>query len=463
MNVFTNVFDSIRAQRNKAVGAPWDDAAPRKPHVVIVGAGFAGLRAARALAHVPVRVTVVDRSNHHLFQPLLYQVATAELSPTDIAAPIRGILRRQRNSEVLLAEVTGIDVSERRVFARSRAIEGAAGEIVLDYDYLILATGAGQSYFGHDEWAAYASALKTIPDATALRRKILLAFEAAEQEGDPARQRQLLTFVVVGGGPTGVEMAGAIAELARKALRDDFRHIDPASARILLVEATSRLLAAFPLSLAKAAQRKLTRMGVTVRLNAAVEQVDAEGVRIAGEDVPAETVIWAAGVQASPAGKWIGATTDRAGRVVVGGDLTVEGHREIFVLGDTAAAQQGGKLLPGVAPVAMQEGIYAARVIQARVAGQPAPKPFHYFDKGYLATVGRAYAIGRIWRLSITGLLGWLLWAGVHILYLIDFRNRLLVITQWTWAYVTFRRGARLITSDTAPLAARAPKAVPER
>jgi NADH dehydrogenase len=447
-------------QQNPAATAPWDGSAPRRPHVVIIGGGFGGLRAARRLARAPVRVTVVDRNNHHLFQPLLYQVATAELSPADIAAPIRGILRRQRNTDVLLAEVMRIDVAGRRVFARSRAVEGdaAPGEIALAYDYLIVATGAGQSYFGHDDWAAYAPALKTIPDATALRRKILLAFEAAEQEGDPDRQRQLLTFVVVGGGPTGVEMAGAIAELARKALRDDFRHIDPASARIILVEATPRLLAAFPLSLAKAAQRTLTRMGVTVRLNAPVEHVDAEGVRIAGEDVPAQTVIWAAGVQASPAGAWLGAETDRAGRVIVRPDLTVEGHPEVFVVGDTAAAKQEGKPLPGVAPVAMQEGVYAARVIEARVTGRPAPKPFHYFDKGYLATVGRAYAIGRIWRLNFTGPLGWLIWAGVHILYLIDFRNRLLVITQWAWAYVTFRRGARLITLDNASLPAHEPK-----
>jgi NADH:ubiquinone reductase (H+-translocating) len=456
MNALANQFDHDQP----AATAPWDGSAPRRPHVVIIGGGFGGLRAARRLARASVRVTVVDRNNHHLFQPLLYQVATAELSPADIAAPIRGILRRQRNTDVLLAEVMRIDVAGRRVFARSRAVEGdaAPGEIALAYDYLIVATGAGQSYFGHDDWAAYAPALKTIPDATALRRKILLAFEAAEQEGDPDRQRQLLTFVVVGGGPTGVEMAGAIAELARKALRDDFRHIDPASARIILVEATPRLLAAFPLSLAKAAQRTLTRMGVTVRLNAPVEHVDAEGVRIAGEDVPAQTVIWAAGVQASPAGAWLGAETDRAGRVIVRPDLTVEGHPEVFVVGDTAAAKQEGKPLPGVAPVAMQEGVYAARVIEARVTGRPAPKPFHYFDKGYLATVGRAYAIGRIWRLNFTGPLGWLIWAGVHILYLIDFRNRLLVITQWAWAYVTFRRGARLITLDNAPLPAHEPK-----
>jgi NADH:ubiquinone reductase (H+-translocating) len=432
------------------------------PRVVIVGGGFGGLRAARRLRRAPVQVTVVDRVNHHLFQPLLYQVATAELSPADITAPIRGVLRGQRNTEVLLAEVTRVDVAARRVYARSCATlggaekdAGAAREIALDYDYLILATGAGQSYFGHDEWAAYAPGLKTITDATALRRKILLAFEAAEQETDPERRRALLTFVVVGGGPTGVEMAGAIAELAHKALRREFRHFDPAEARILLVEATPRLLAAFPERLAEAARRKLERMGVTVRLGGAVERVDAAGVRIGAEEVAARTVIWAAGVRASPAGRWIGAATDRAGHVPVGPDLTVAGHPEIFVLGDTASARQNEEALPGLASVALQEGAYAAKVIQARVAGRPAPGPFHYFDKGSLATVGRAYAIGQIWRIGFTGLVGWLIWAGVHIMYLIGFRNRLLVMFQWAWAYLTYQRGARLIPPEERPAAVR--------
>lgn len=415
------------------------------PRVVIVGGGFAGLRAARNLRHAPVRVTLIDRRNHFLFQPLLYQVATAELSPADIATPLRGVLRHQRNTEVLLAEVTGVDVAARQVRVRSRA---GAGEGVIPYDYLILATGAGQSYFGHDEWARFAPSLKTIDDATTLRRTILLAFEAAEQEPDPDRRRALLTFVIVGGGPTGVEMAGAIAELAHKAVNGDFRHFDPAEARVVLAEAIPRLLGAFPEALGEDARRKLERMGVEVRTGAPVRDVDAGSVTVGDERIAARTIIWAAGVQASPAGKWLGVATDRAGRVAVPPDLTLPGHPEIFVLGDTASAQQDGKPLPGVAPVALQEGAYAARVIEARARGERVPGPFHYFDKGTLATVGRTYAVGHIWRLNVTGLLGWLIWAGVHILYLIGFRNRVLVMFQWAWAYLTWQRGARLITRD---------------
>ncbi len=413
------------------------------PSVVIVGGGFAGLRAARGLRDAPVHVTLIDRRNHHLFQPLLYQVATAELSPADIATPIRGVLRHQRNADVLLAEVTDVDVAARQVRVRSRA---GAGDGVVPYDYLIIATGAGQSYFGHDEWARFAPSLKSLDDATALRRKILLSFEAAEQESDPERRRALLTFVIVGGGPTGVEMAGAIAELAHKAIKRDFRHIDPTHTRIVLIEATPHLLGAFPDALGEDAQRQLKRMGVEVRTSAPVKSVDERGVTIDGEDLPAHTIIWAAGVQASPAGKWLGVTTDRAGRVPVEADLTVPGHPEIFVLGDTAGAKQEGKPLPGVAPVALQEGAYAARVIEARVRGESTPGPFRYFDKGTLATVGRTYAVGHIWRLNFTGLLGWLIWAGVHILYLIGFRNRAIVMFQWAWAYLTWQRGARLIT-----------------
>jgi NADH:quinone reductase (non-electrogenic) len=423
------------------------------PRVIVVGAGFGGLDAVRHLARVPVRVTVVDRNNHHLFQPLLYQVATAELSPADISAPIRGVLRHQRNAEVLLAEVIGVDANARTVRIRERT-DGEERE--LGYDYLVIATGAGQSYFGHDEWAEFAPGLKSIPDATAIRRRILLAFEEAEMERDAERQRALLTFIVVGGGPTGVEMAGAIAELAHKALARDFRHIDPASARILLVEAMGRILPAFPESLAKAAQGALHRLGVRVRTNAPVEGVEAGGARIAGEYVPARTVIWAAGVKASPAGQWLGAETDRAGRVKVGADLTAPGHPEVFVIGDTASAMQDGKPLPGVAPVAMQQGRYAAKVIAARIAGRPPPGAFRYFDRGYLATVGRNYAVGHIGRLRFTGLLGFFIWAGVHIAYLIGFRNRVLVMLQWAWAYVTAQRGARLITLDEEPRGTRA-------
>jgi len=413
------------------------------PRVVIVGGGFGGLRAARNLRHAPVHVTLIDRNNHHLFQPLLYQVATAELNPADIAAPIRGVLRGQRNAEALLAEVTGVDVAGRTVHVRSRA---NGGESDVPYDYLVLATGAGQSYFGHEEWAQFAPGLKSISDATNLRRTILLAFEAAEQETDPERRQELLTFVVVGGGPTGVEMAGAIAELSRKSLARDFHHIDPSMARIVLVEALPRLLGGFPESLAKAARRHLETMGVTIRTDAPVKRVDAHGVQAGDEYIPARTIIWAAGVQASPAGTWLGVATDRAGRVPVQPDLTVPGHPEIFVIGDTASVKQDGKPLPGLAPVALQEGAYVARVIEARVRGERVPGPFRYFDKGNLAAIGRNYAIGRIWRLNVTGFLGFLIWAGVHILYLIGFRNRMIVMVQWAWAYLTWQRGARLIT-----------------
>lgn len=416
------------------------------PRVVIVGGGFGGLEAARHLGNVAAHVKVIDRNNYHLFQPLLYQVATAELSPADISAPIRSVLHRQRNTEVLLGEVTGVDVSAHEVHLRDRATGVQRTEC---YDYLVLATGAGQSYFGHDEWAAYAPSLKSVTDATSIRRKILLDFEEAELEPDPERRRALLTFVVVGGGPTGVEMAGAIGELARKALASDFRHIDPASARIILVEALPRILPSFPEKLAQAAYCELQRQGIKVHAGEAVEQVDGDGVVIAGERIPAQTVIWAAGVKASPAGQWLGAQTDRAGRVPVGPDLTVPGHPEIFVIGDTASAKdENGKPLPGVAPVAIQQGQYVASAIRTRIEGSQTPDPFHYFDKGYLATVGRSYAIGYIGKLTFTGFLAWLVWAGVHIFYLIGFRNRVLVMMQWAWAYLTFQRGARLITLD---------------
>ncbi|HEX9056301.1 MAG TPA: NAD(P)/FAD-dependent oxidoreductase [Ktedonobacterales bacterium] len=407
-----------------------------QPRVVIVGGGFGGLKAARGLRGAPVRVTVIDHSNYHLFQPLLYQVATAGLSPADISAPIRGVLRRQENAEVILAEVTGVDVAGKRVLLGERAVP---------YDYLVIATGARHSYFGHDAWERWAPGLKSIPDATATRRKVLLAFEAAEQEYDVARQRELLTFVIVGAGPTGVELAGAIAELAHKALRSDFRHIDPTSARILLVEAGPRILAAFSERLARRAARKLERLGVEVRTGTAVQQVDAAGVIAAGERVAARTVIWAAGVQASPAGKWLGAETDRAGRVLVGPDLTLAQHPEIFVIGDTASVTGGGKPLPGVAPVAMQQGTYVARTIWRRVAGVPKLGPFVYRDKGSLATVGRSFAIAHIWHMELSGYIAWLTWMAVHIAYLIGFRNRLLVMIQWAWVYLTFQRSARLI------------------
>jgi NADH dehydrogenase len=404
--------------------------------VVIVGAGFGGLEAARALQHAPVQVTVIDQTNHHVFQPLLYQVATAELSPTDISAPIRSVLRHQRNAEVLLGEVTGIDVARRVV---------EIGRHAAPYDELVLATGGGQSYFGHEEWARYAPGLKTTGDATAIRQRILLAFEAAEMERDSGAQRALMTFVVVGGGPTGVELAGAIAELARKALRADFRHIDPTSAQVVLVEAQERILPTFSPHLAQRAERMLASLGVTVRTSAPVQRVDADGVVIGGQPLAARTVIWAAGVHASPAGVWLGAATDRAGRVLVGSDLSVPDHPDIFVIGDTANAQQDGQPLPGVAAVAKQEGHYVAQVIAARAEGFPSPQPFRYHDRGSLATIGRTYAVGTLGHVELSGLPAWLVWAGVHLTYLIGFRNRALVLFQWLWLYLTFQRGARLL------------------
>ncbi len=420
-----------------------------RPRVVIIGAGFGGLNAARALHDADMDITVIDRSNHFLFQPLLYQVATADLSPADISAPIRGVLRDQKNTRTLLANVTGIDVARREVHA---ADLGDGIESTIPYDYLIVATGAHESYFGHDDWAKRAPGLKSISDATAIRGVILQSFETAELETDRERIKALMTFVIVGGGPTGVEMAGAIADLARNGVRRDFRAIDTAQSRVLLVEAGPRLLPQFPARLGEKAKRALQKLGVEVRVDAAVKQVDAGGVLIGDEHVQAQTVIWAAGVEASPAGKWLGAQTVKAGRVPVGPDLTLRGHPEIYVLGDTASAQdRDGKPLPGVAPVAIQQGHYAAHAIMQREAAHnpSAPiAPFRYFDRGYLATVGRTYAIGQIGPLSLSGFPAWTVWAGVHIAYLIGYRNRLLVLAQWMWKYITYQRAARLITRD---------------
>lgn len=421
------------AMRNTTVNDHYSGTGPR---VVIVGAGFAGLEAARALRHAPVHVTVIDQTNHHVFQPLLYQVATAELSPADISAPIRSVLRHQCNAEVLLGQVTGIDVARRVV---------EIGRHRVPYDELVLATGAGQSYFGHEEWERYAPGLKTTSGATAIRQRILLAFEGAEMEHDSQAQRALMTFVVVGGGPTGVELAGAIAELARKALRADFRHIDPTSAQVVLIEAQERILPTFSPRLARRAERMLAHLGVTVRTSAPVEHVDANGVVIGGDYLAAQTVIWAAGVHASPAGAWLGAATDRAGRVLVESDLSVPDHPEIFVVGDTANVRQDGHPLPGVAAVAKQEGRYLARVIAARATDHTPPRPFRYHDRGSLATIGRTYAVGTFGHVELSGLPAWLVWAGVHLAYLIGFRNRALVLFQWLWLYLTFQRGARLL------------------
>ena len=409
------------------------------PRVVIVGAGFGGLHAARALRNEPVQVTVVDRNNHHLFQPLLYQVATGVLSPAEISAPIRSVLSKQKNAEVLLAEVTGVDVETQRVLMHDES---------LPYDYLILATGAKDSYFGHNDWAAIAPGLKSIVQATTIRRRLLLAFEMAEKETDPQKRQAHLTFVLVGAGPTGVEMAGAIAGLAHKTLVADFRHIDPREARIVLVEALPRILMPFDERLAHKAHTALKRLRVEVRTNSPVEAIDSEGVIIAGERIAARTVIWTAGVAASLAGQWLGAETDRGGRVKVGSDATVPGHPTIFVLGDTASFTQDGKPLPGVAQVAIQQGEYVASVIADRVAGKPHPQAFRYVDKGNMAVIGRFYGIVSIGKFRTAGLLGWFLWLVLHLMFLIGFRNRLVVAFQWLVYFTTFQRGARLITFE---------------
>lgn len=409
------------------------------PRIVIVGAGFGGLKAAKALSHANARVTVIDRQNHHLFQPLLYWVATAGLSPADISSPIRSILHRQKNTEVMMAEVTGIDLEKQRVLV---------GDDAVPYDYLVLATGAHDNYFRHPEWEEYAPGLKSITDAISIRRKILLAFEAAEIESDPQKIKSLLTFVLVGAGPTGVELAGAIAELAHKALASDFRHIDTRSTRIILVEAAPRILATFPASLARRTKRKLERMGVEVRENSPVTRVDEHGVVIDGEYIEAHNIVWSAGVSASPAGKWLGAEVDRAGRVKVESDLSLPGHPNVFVIGDTASVFQDGKPLPGVAPVAMQEGHYVASLIMQRMAGKEQHKPFRYFNKGNLATVGRSYALVDLGPVKMTGFFAWVTWLVVHIFYLIGFRNRVVAMFQWAWTYLTYARGARLITLE---------------
>jgi NADH dehydrogenase len=419
---------------------PSSPPATARPRVVIVGAGFGGLSAAKKLAKAPVDVTVIDQHNYHLFQPLLYQVATAALSPADIASPIRSVLARQANATVILAEVQGIDLERREVCAEDRRVP---------YDFLILATGARHAYFGHDDWAQYAPGLKRIDDATYIRRRILLAFEKAESETDPERRRWLLNFVVVGGGPTGVEMAGAIAELARKALKSDFRTIDPSSARVILVEAAPRLLTPFDPRLSEAARQSLVRLGVEVRLGAAVTDCNAEGIAIGVERIAAATIIWGAGVMASPAGAWLGAKTDRAGRVEVLPDLSIPGHAEVFVIGDAALAKaRDGSALPGIAPVAKQQGAYIARLIVDRLRGRAAT-PFRYRDFGVLATIGRKHAVVQFGRVRLTGYFAWLLWCLAHIYFLIGFRNRLAVVLNWAWNYFTFQRGTRLITGIT--------------
>ncbi|MBP0445270.1 NAD(P)/FAD-dependent oxidoreductase [Roseomonas sp. SSH11] len=412
--------------------------------VVIVGAGFGGLEAARALAGAPVQLTILDRQNHHLFQPLLYQVATAALSPGDIAWPVRTIFRRQQNVTVLMAEVTGVDVAARIVHA-----DGVA----FPYDILVLATGATHSYFGRDDWARFAPGLKTIEDARAIRRHLLLAFERAEMASDEVERQRLLTFVVVGGGPTGVELAGAMAELARQALKREFRRVDPRRARIVLIEAGPRLLATFPEELSDYAAASLGRMGVEVRTQARVTECDAAGVSIGDERIDASTTVWAAGVVASQAGEWVGAERDRAGRVVVGPDMSLPGRPEIFVVGDLVTMKdRNGKPVPGNAPAAKQMGRYVGRVIAARARKAAAPAPFAYRHHGDLATIGRRSAAVDMGGFRLKGLLGWWFWGIAHVYYLIGFRSRVVVSFEWLWSYLTFQRGARLITrSASAP------------
>jgi len=410
----------------------------REPHVVVVGAGFGGIMVARNLAGTRARVTVIDRANHHLFQPLLYQVATAALSPANIAAPIRDILRRQPNAEVFLAEVVGVDMQAKCVLLRDAD--------PIPWDYLILAPGTRYNYFGHDEWERDAPSLKTLSDAVSIRQDILLAFEAAEMERDPERRKALLTFALVGGGPTGVELAGSLAELAQRAMRQDFRHIRPSETRILLLEAAPRILSMFPDKLALAAERALERLGVEVRTGAKVESVEPGAVVVSGEHIPCSTVLWTAGVVAAvPIGKWLGVETDRIGRIAVAPDLSVPGHPNVFVIGDAAHVEHEGQPLPGVAPVAMQQGRYVAKLIRARMDGKPI-EPFRYHDKGNLATVGRSFAILDLGRLKLSGFIAWVLWLWIHIWYLIGFRNKISVFIQWAWAYITWQRSARLIT-----------------
>jgi NADH:ubiquinone reductase (H+-translocating) len=423
------------------------------PRVVIVGAGFGGLNAARVLARAPVEVTIIDRKNHHTFQPLLYQVATGGLSPGEIAAPIRSIFRSNKNIEVLMAEVTGFDLAQRTV-------QTAEGEV--SYDYLVVAAGVRHAYFGHDDWEALAPGLKTIEDALEIRRRVLLAFELAERQVAAGDSATPLNFVVVGAGPTGVELAGTLAEICRHALAHDFRSIDPTRAHILLLEGGPRVLPSYPEDLSSSALGQLRRLGVEVRTSTVVTQIEPGAVDFGGTRLPAAVVLWAAGVAASPLGKKLGAPVDRAGRVQVLPDLSVPNHPEVFVIGDLVAAKdEHGKMLPGVAPVAIQQGRFVARLIRDEVEGRAGAlassanngrvsrPPFRYWDKGSLATIGRAAAVAEFGRIHISGFVAWLAWLFVHILFLIGFRNRLLVFIQWAWSYFTYERGARLITGST--------------
>src|SRR6266436_6361231 len=414
--------------------------------VVIVGAGFGGLAAAKALRNTPASVVLIDRTNHHLFEPLLYQVATSALTPGQIASPIRGILRRQKNATVILGEVTGVDKDKKCVFFNDADREN----VPIPYDYLVLATGVTQSYFGHNEFARYAPGLKTLVDAVAVRNKVLQAFEQAEAEEDPSRHRDLLTFILVGAGPTGVEMAAALAVLVRSTLKSEFRRIDPTTARIMLVDMASRVLPTFSKDLSDAASERLKNLGVEVRLGHSVDHIDADGIVVAGERIASKTVIWTAGVSPSPAGKWLNAETDHAGRVRIQHDLTVPGHPEIFVVGDASSLDQNGKPLPGVAQVAMQQGRYAGKLIHSRVTGVSTPPPFHYFDKGNMAVVGKGFAILQSGKFYLSGFLAWVAWAAIHLQFLATANLRVSVFVQWIWTYVTGQRGSLLIVNHHA-------------
>jgi NADH:ubiquinone reductase (H+-translocating) len=428
------------------------------PRIVIVGGGFGGLATAKALKNTPAQIVLIDRTNHHLFQPLLYQVATSELTSGQIGSPIRSILGKHENTTVILGEVTGVDKDKKSVLVSSA--DRAA--VTLTYNFLVLATGVTHSYFGHDEFKKFAPGLKNLADAVAIRNKILQAFEQAEAEEDPSRHRDLLTFVLVGAGPTGVEMAGAIATLVSGTLKSEFRRINPESARIVLIDQSPRVLGTFSEDLSQAAKQRLERLGVEVRLGHGVDHIDADGVMVAGERILSKTVIWTAGVAPSPAGKWLNVETDRAGRVRIRQDLSVPGHPEIFVVGDTASLDQNGKPLPGVAQVAIQQGHYAGNLIHRRLTGKSAPGPFSYFDKGNMAVVGKGFAVLQSGKLHLSGPLAWLAWAAVHLQFLAQSNLRVSVFLQWVWTYLTGQRGSRLIVNHygaetAAPVVEEAP------